>query len=155
MKQPNGSYIYSWRPPTTDEFNDNRLIKIGKNKQRQLVRGETRGIGSIHKLSERSCKLAWTLQIDVKGIIPPQLMNKSIHRALRPVFQTREKFDRDDEVDKMEREKLMDIMRSGYKEEVYDNNETMRIESVKSRMSTVPNKSFRPLDSPGFRTKMR
>ena len=90
----------------------------------------------------------------MKGNIPAQIMNKSIARSLRPVFQVREKFNRDDEVDKMEREKLMDIMRSGYQEEVYDNNETTMIDSTRSRVTAVPNDAFRPLDSPDFRTKI-
>jgi len=81
-------------------------------------------------------------------------MNSIVPRSPRPVFQVREKFNRDDEVDKMEREKLMDIMRSGYQEEVYDNAETTMIDSTRSRVTAVLNDSFRPIDSSDFRTKM-
>ena len=121
MKQPDGSYVYAWKPPTNEEFNDNRLIDIGKNKHRQLVRVESRGIVVIRNRDERSSKLTWIHQLDVKGNIPVRIMNSQVPRSLRPVFQVREKFNRDDEVDKMEREKLVKIMRSGNQEEVYDN----------------------------------
>jgi len=47
----------------------------------------------------------------------------------------------------------MEIMRSGYQEEVYDSDETSLIDSVRSKMTAVPNDAFRPLDSPDFRTK--
>jgi len=45
-------------------------------------------------------------------------MNRQITRLLRNIFQAREKFGRDDEIDKVEREKLMKIMKNGYQEEV-------------------------------------
>ena len=154
IKQDDGSYIYAWRPPTTDEYNNNKLIDIGKNKQRRLVRGESRGIVVIRNLDDRSSKLTWIQQLDVKGNIPIQIMNSQVPRSLRPIFQVREKFNRDDEVDKIEREKLMEIMRSSYQEEVYNNDETTIIESTRTRMIAVPNDSFRPLDSLDFQTKM-
>ena len=154
VKQPDGSYVLASRPPATDEFEDNRLIDIGKNKQRRMVRGESRGFVVIRNLDEQKSKLTWILQVDVKGNISSPIMNKSIARSLRPVFQVREKFTRNDEVDKMERQTLMDIMRSSYQEEVYDVDETTLIDSIRSRMAAVPNDAFRPLDSPDFRTKM-
>ena len=44
VKQPNSSYIFAARSPTTNEFEDNRLIDIGKNKQRRLVRVSREGL---------------------------------------------------------------------------------------------------------------
>jgi len=157
MKQPDGSYISAWRPPMMDEFSDNRLTDIGSNKQRQLVRGETRGYSIIKKIPGKvdSCVANYVSQIDAKGNIPVQIMNKSIARSLGPIFQVHEKFSRDDEVDKMERLKLMDIMRSSYQDEVYDIDQTAMIDTARSRMTAVPNDSFRPLESPDFKTKMR
>ena len=154
MRQPDSSYVYAWRPPTNKEFDGNRLIDIGKNKQRRLVRGESRGIVVIRNLDDRSSKLTWMQQGDLKGNIPHQIVESQFPRTLRPVFQVREKFSRDDDMDKMEREKLMDILRSGYQEEVYDSDETSLIDSIRSIMNAVPNGAFRPLDSPDFRTKM-
>jgi len=81
-------------------------------------------------------------------------MESQIPRSLRPVFQVHDKFNWDNEVDKMEREKLMETIRSGCQEEVHDSDETSLIDSIRSRMTAVPNDSFRPLDSPDFRTKM-
>jgi len=154
IKQDDGSYIYAWRPLTTDEYNDNKLIDIGKNKQRRLVRGESKGFAVIRNLDERSSKLTWIQQGDQKGNIPKKIMEAQIPRTLRVTFQVREKFNRDNEVDKIEREKLMEIMRSSYQDEVYNNDETTIIESTRTRMTAVPNDSFRPLDSPDFQTKM-
>ena len=154
VKQPDGSYVYAWKPPTNEGFNEYRLIDIGKNKQRQLVRGESRGFAIIQNLDDRSSRLTWLQQSDVKGKIPHQIVESQLARLLRPIFQVREKFSRDDEVDKMEREKLMTIMRSGYQEEVYDSDETSLIDSIRSIMNAVPNRVFRPLDNPDFRTKM-
>ena len=108
----------------------------------------------MRNLDERSSKLIWIQQIDAKGNIPPKIMQTQIPRSLRPVFQIREKFNRDDEFDKLQRERLMEIMRSGYQDEVYNNDETTIINSVQSRMTAVPKDSFRPIDSPDFRTRM-
>ena len=58
LKKADGSYVYSWRPPATTEFDDNRLIDIGKNKQSQLTRAESRGFAIISKyLDSDSCKI--------------------------------------------------------------------------------------------------
>ena len=154
MKRSDDSYIYTWRTPTTDEFDNNRLVDIGKNKQRRLVRGASKGIVAIKNLDEHSSKLTWIQQGDQKGNVPRKIMETQIHRTLHLVFQVREKFNRDDEVDTMERLELMEIMRSVYQDEVYDSDKTSLIDSIRSRMTAVPNDSFRPLPSPDFRTKM-
>jgi len=115
MKQidGSGSYIYAFRPPMTDEFEDFWLIDFGKNTLKRLMRGDSRGYAVIRNLDEHSSKLVWIQQIDPKGNLPAQITNSLLPRSLRPVFQVRDKLNRDDEVDKMEREKLMDVMRDG------------------------------------------
>jgi len=154
-KQPDGSYIYAWRPPTTDQFEDSGIVDIGKNKQKQLIRADSKGFAIIQKIDERSCKLSWLQQGDLKGNIPHQIMNSQIPRSLGAIFQVREKFKRDDEIDKMHRKKMVKLMKNRYQEEVYDKNEELfLIESIQKQMSAVKTSSFRKLPSPDFRTKM-
>jgi len=116
-----------WRPPTTDEFDDNRLIELGKNKQKKLVRGESKGFAVLRNAGERSCMLTWIQQGDFKGIIPPTIMSLQMARALEAVTIARDKFSRDEEIARGEREKLMVVIRNDVDDEVYDYDESIMI----------------------------
>ena len=112
MKQSDGSFIYALRPFTIGEYDDNSLIDIGKNKQGRLIRAETRGIVVIRNGLDddsNSCEVIYVSRTDFKGNIPAKIMNKTVTRTLHPMFLAREKFNRDDEIDKVEREELMEI----------------------------------------------
>ena len=123
MSLPDGSYIFAWKPPRTTEFDDNNLIDVGKNTQRRVIRGENRGYCKFVKLSDDSCKIALIQRFDVKGRVPEWVINQQIPRSLQNVYHTREKFNRDDEIDGRERLPLMEVMRNGYEDEVYSDDE--------------------------------
>ena len=80
MKQDDGSYIYAWRLP----------------------KRESKGFAIIRNLDERSCNLTWTHYCDQKGLVLRKVMKTQIPRVMRPIFQAHERFNRDDEVDKIE-----------------------------------------------------
>jgi len=152
IKRADGSYVYSFRPTT----NSAKLTNVGKNSQLRMVRAESRGFLVVdNNKTGDSCKVIYLLQIDMKGNIPTKVMEATIPRSLGFLSQTREKFNRDEEIDKVERERLVEIMRSGYEAEQYEISETGMIDSVVSKMATVPKDAFQPLESLDFRTKMR
>ena len=118
MKQSDGSYIFAWRPPTTDIV-DIGAIDIVHNNERQMVTAKTRGYLIIASLGDRSSQITWMQQTSLKGKIPNKIMEAAMPRSLRPIFLVRERFNRDEEVDRIEREKLMEIMTKRSEEEEY------------------------------------
>jgi len=42
-KHDDDAYVFAWRPPTTDAFNDNRLVDVCSHSAKLLVQGEVRG----------------------------------------------------------------------------------------------------------------
>ena len=128
------------------------MINRGGNTSRHLISAESRGFGIIKPTGEEnnnSCEVTWVQQIDVKGNIPPKIMEKQIPRALHVAFQVRDSFHRDDEIDRIERDNLMAIMQNGYDEEtgeVYDESETQLIEEVQKQIRKASDDTFRPLN---------
>jgi len=152
IKQPDGSYIHAYKD--CDKYNDNNLINLGKHNPRRLVRSSGIGYMIIKRNgSNKSCKLSFVQQNDAKGKVPRKLMERVIPRSLKFIIDAREKFSRDDEIDKTSRFELMNIMRTS-ETETYSEEEKILVDSVKSRMTKVHSDAFRPLKSPDFRTKM-
>jgi len=132
----NGGYVYAWRP--TSSYSDNHLIDIGRNKQRRLIRGESRGyvlIQSNSNSSYPSTKIAYLQQTDFKGNVPVRVLSSTIPKTLNSVFQIREKFSRDEEVDKMERDKLTSAMRKGQEE--YNPSELALFNNIRFKLTKL------------------
>ena len=53
-KQDDDSYVFAWRSPTTDEFDDNRLVDVSSHKLNKLVQGESRGFVILKMLAIRN-----------------------------------------------------------------------------------------------------
>jgi len=71
------------------------------------------------------------------------------------VYKIRDSFNRDDEVDDEQRERNIDIMKHAYVEEQYDDGEMEMIDTISTQLASVSeNVTFRPVNSPDFRTPM-
>ena len=127
-------------------------MNLGRNTSRQLVKAETRAFAVINPTGKHgydSCDVTWVQQLDSKGSIPPKIVEKLIPRSLQFVSQVREKFSRDDEIDRIEREKLVAIMRNADNKEggeVYDKSETKLIEEVQQQMGKASDDIFKLLN---------
>ena len=152
-KQDDETYIYSWRPPTTHKFDDNRLVDIGKHKAKALVQGESRGFVILKNVGDQKCDLTYVLHADAKGNLPAKVIDSHIPKALRSVFQIREKFNRDDEIDQEERNELMGVMKND-ENEVYSEEENEMVKRITKKMESVKDDLFTPLNSPDIRTKV-
>jgi len=152
-KQDDDTYVYSWRPPTTHKFDDNRLVDIGKHKANKLVRAESKGFCTLTNVGNQKCELTWVQHINMNGNIPAKLMDKQIPRSLGSLFQLRETFNRDDEIDQEERNELMGVMKN-HENEIYSEEENEMVGRITIKMESAKDDLFIPLNSPDSRTKV-
>jgi len=89
----------------------------------------------------------------MNGNIPAKLMDKQIPRSLGSLFQLRETFNRDDEIDQEERNELMGVMKK-HENEVYSEEENEMVGRITKKMESVKDDLFTPLNSPEIRTKV-
>ena len=149
-RNSDGSFIFAFRPPMLENLSDG-VVNIKRNTSRQLVKAETRAFAVIKPTGEHSldsCDVTWVQKLDGKGSIPPKIMEKIIPRSLQLVSQVREKFCRDDDIDRIERENLMAIMQNATdkeKGEVYEESEMQLIDEVRKQMNFASDDDFRPL----------
>jgi len=127
MKREDDSYVSAWRPyEAGDEFDDNQLINIGKNKPAQLIKSESRGYAIFQNIEkkyptdEASCKVTFVIKINLQGSIPSELMNRQIPRSVAVTFQARKKFNKDDLIDRQSRHELSATMSNSNEEYVND-----------------------------------
>ena len=80
-------------------------------------------------------------------------MDKQIPKGLNCVFQLRERFNRDDEIDQEERNELVKLMKN-HENEVYSMEENSMVQRITEKMKEVRDQVFTPLNSPDFRTKV-
>ena len=150
-RNSDGSFIFAYRPPFFNYLSDG-VVNLGGNTSRQLVKADSRGFVIIKPTGQHgndSCDVTWIQKIDGKGQIPTKVFEQQIPRGLQPIFQVREKFSRDDEIDRIGREKLIAIMRNADNKEggeVYDKSETELIENVQQQMGKASDDIFRPLN---------
>jgi len=152
-KQDDDTYVYAFRPPTTDKFDDNRLVDVVNHKAKKLVRGESKGFCTLTNVGNRKCELTWVQHLNVNGNIPAKVMDRQIPRSLALVSQIHETFNRDSEIDQEERNELMGVMKND-ENEVYSEEENEMVGRITKKMENVKKDLFTPLNSSDFRTKV-
>ena len=152
-KQDDKMYVYAWRPPITHEFDDNHLVDIGNHKVNKLVRAESKGFCTLTNVGNQKCELTWVQHLNLNGNIPAKLMDKQIPRSLGAVFQVRETFNRDDEIDREERNEIMGVMKND-ENEVYSEEESAFVRRVTLRMDNIAEGIITELKTPDFRVPM-
>ena len=152
-KQDDDTYVYAFRPPTTDKFDDNRLVDVVNHKAKKLVRAESKGFCTLTNVGNRKCELTWVQHLNVNGNIPAKVMDRQIPRSLALVSQIHETFNRDSEIDQEERNELMGVMKND-ENEVYSEEENEMVGRITKKMENVKKDLFTPLNSSDFRTKV-
>ena len=150
-KQDDDTYVFAWKPPN---FDDNRLLEIGKHKVKALVQGEARGFVILKNVGNQKCELIWVSYFDAKGHLPAKAMDSQIHRSLNNTRLLRERFNRDEEIDQEERNELMGVIKNDNENEVYSEEENEMVGRITKKMESVKDELFTPLNSPDFRTKV-
>jgi hypothetical protein len=89
---------------------------------------------------------------DAGGRVPAWVLNMKVVEALSGVEEIRQVFDRSDEVDKVERDELADVIE--HEQQVYDEGEEEFIASVVSKLSEIKEEDFHELASPDHHVKM-
>ncbi|GMI60560.1 hypothetical protein ScalyP_jg2635 [Parmales sp. scaly parma] len=118
----------------------------------QVVDAELRA-EFVKNVPRTKCDLTYVLHADAKGNLPAKVIDSQIPKGLRSVFQLRETFNRDDEIDQEERNELMGVMKND-ENEVYGEEENEMVKRITKKMKSVKEDLFTPLNSPDFRTKM-
>ena len=153
-KQADDTYVFSWRPPPTHAYEDNHhLVDICNHKAKELVQGESRGFVILKNVGKQKCDLTFCSYTDARGHIPVKVMNRQIPRSLGFVFQLRERFNRDEEIDQEERNELMRVMKND-ENEVYIEEENEMVKRITEKMENVKEDMFIPLNYSDFRTKV-
>ena len=152
-KQDDDTYVYAFRPPSTHEFDDNRLDDVGKHKANKLVRAESKGFCALTNVGNQKCELTWISYLNANGNIPAKVMDLQIPRSLGLVFQVHERFNRDDEIDQEERNELMGVMKN-HENEIYSEEENEMVGRITIKMESAKDDLFIPLNSPDSRTKV-
>jgi len=152
-KQDDDMYVFAFRPPTTDKFDDNRLVDVGNHKANKLIRAESKGFCTLTNVGNQKCEFTWVQHINMNGNIPAKVMDRQIPRSLNVIFQVRETFNRDDEIDQEERNEMMGVMKND-ENEVYSEEENEMVGRITKNMESVKEDLFTPLNSPDFRTKV-
>jgi len=70
-KQDDDAYVYAFRPPTTDKYDDNRQVDIGNHKANKLIRAESKGFCTLTNVGNQKCELTWVSHINMNGNIYP------------------------------------------------------------------------------------
>ena len=153
-KQDDDAYVYAFRPPTTDKFDDNRLVDVVNHKAKKLVRAESKGFCTLTNVGNRKCELTWVQHLNANGNIPAKVMDRQIPRSLALVSQIHETFNRDSEIDQEERNELMGVMKND-ENEVYSEEENEMVKRITNKMESVKDDLITPLNSPDFRIKVR
>ena len=97
-------------------------VDYGEEFQRK-VRASTRVFIEARKIGENQCEVSAWQYLDAGGSIPSWLVDMKIADALAWLPSMRDKFNRDEEIDKEERQALIHIMRIS--QQVYTDDENL------------------------------
>ena len=118
----------------------------------RAVRGVSRGITRITSSGELQCKVTYILYLDASGVIPTSVIGKKIPQELSGLSRLRDTFQRDDQIDKMERDELGRVMKD--EQQVYSDDEDSLIQRVQDKLGAIKEEDFEELESPDHLVKM-
>jgi len=118
----------------------------------RTVRGVSRGIIRITPSGKSQCKITYNQYLDAGGVIPTRVIESKIPLALSAVVELRDEFQRDDEIDKMERDELARVIKD--EQQVYSEDEDSLIQRVQDKLGALKEEDFEELESPDLFVKM-
>ena len=118
----------------------------------RAVRGVARGIMRLTPSGESQCKVTSIQYLDAGGVIPLRVIEAKLPLSLAAVGELRDEFQRDDEIDKMERDELARVVKE--EQQVYSEDEDSLIQRVQDELGALTEEDFEELDSPDYLVKM-
>jgi hypothetical protein len=141
-----GRFVSVFEPPREE-------IVVDYGRRMNAVRGRATGFLRLTPIAGGAqCKLELYQQVDAGGRVPVFVVNSMAGQALSPVAEMRDHFQRDDEVDKLERDELAATIRD--EPQVYEAAEEQFITRVQDKLSGLKEEGFKELDSPDHLVKM-
>jgi len=134
--------------------NNDHLVDTGNNKNDKLITGETRGFAKLEKNDSDNCVVTFATRTDFKDRKPAKIVESQIYRSVEVVFELRDFFNRDDEIDQIERNNFVEKMVNAEAAEVYSELENVMITRVMEKMGSITDDTFQPLVSSDIRTKV-
>jgi len=109
------TYVLAWDQPAPGEVHiDNIMMPQYAGRRKKLVSGTTQGycvLKNVVGVGREQCDLKWVQNMTFGGVVRSSIANKQLlPRMMKLVFQVRDAFERDVEIDQMERTRLMKIM---------------------------------------------
>jgi len=118
----------------------------------RTVRGIARSLTRITPLGISQCRVTIYQYLDAGGVIPRSLMTSKLPDAMSPVIEMRDEFQRDDEIDKLERDELAATIRD--LPQTYTAEEDILINKVHVRLGMLDWELFEELESSDHLVKM-
>jgi len=116
------------------------------------VRGFSRTITRLAPEGHERCKVMYHMHLDAGGRIPSFVVNAKLPLALGAVDDLREEFQRDDEIDKLERDQLARVIKE--ESQTYTAEENILINKVNVKLGMLEWERFEELESPDHLVKM-
>ena len=98
----------------------------------RTVRGVDRALMRVTPSGESQCKVTYIQYLDAGGAIPAKVSELKIPVALSAIGEMRDEFQRDDEIDKLERDELARVMKA--EQQVYSEDEDSLIQRVQDKL---------------------
>jgi len=118
----------------------------------RTVRGIGRCLTRITPLGISQCRVTIYQYLDAGGVIPRSLMTSKLPDAMSPAIEMRDEFQRDDEIDTMEWDKLARVIKD--EQQVYSEDEDSLIQRVQDELGTLKEEDFEELESPDHLVEM-
>ena len=116
------------------------------------VRGVARNIMRFIHAGVSHCKVTYHMHLDAGGHIPTFVVNAKLPLALEPVVNQREEFQRDSEIDKLERDQLVRVIKD--EPQTYTAEEGILINKVHAKLGMLEWEHFEELESPDHLVKI-
>ena len=139
----NGDFVLAYDPL------DNVLDYGMKTK---AVRGVSRAFMRFSASGESACEVELYQYLDAAGSVPEWLVNSKAPQALATVVALQNQFQRDDEVDRLERDELARIVMD--EPQTYTAEEDTMINAVHATLGSLEWERFEELESPDHLVKM-
>jgi len=143
VKDANGDLLFAAVP--VDD-----VIDYGMSTR--TVRAVTRALMRTTPFGESQCKVTLIQYVDAGGVIPARVLQNKIPLALSAVGELRGHFQRDDEIDKMERDELARVMKD--ERQVYSEDDKSLIQRLQDKLGALKDEDFEELESRDHLVKM-
>jgi len=118
----------------------------------RAVRAVTSTLMRITPSGESQCKVTLNQYVDAGGVVPSRVFESKIPLALSAVTGLRDQFQRDDEIDKMERDELARVIND--EQQVYSEDEDSLFQRVQDKLGAIKEEYFEGLESLDHLVKM-